>query len=51
MTDGDLLIFGCAVSFVALCGAYVYVREGFTANARPARAQKQVGERGQPKAA
>jgi hypothetical protein len=26
MTDVDLLVFGCAVSFVACAGAYVYLR-------------------------
>jgi hypothetical protein len=29
MNDGVLVIFGCAVSFIALCGAYIYVRESF----------------------
>lgn len=42
MNDGNLLIFGCVVSFIALAGAYVYVRERFlagpaVAKARPAR--------------
>jgi hypothetical protein len=27
MSDGNLLIFGCAVLFVALAGAYVFLRE------------------------
>ena len=30
MTDGALLIFGCAVSVVAFAGIYVYLRESFT---------------------
>ena len=30
MTDGTLLGFGCAVSFIVVAGAYVYVRERFT---------------------
>ena len=30
MNDVDLLIFGCAVSFIALLGVYVHVREAFT---------------------
>ena len=29
MTDLDLFGFGCAVSFVALGGVYVYLRERF----------------------
>jgi hypothetical protein len=31
MNDGNLLVFGCAVSFIALAGAYVYLRERFHA--------------------
>ena len=31
MTDGNLLVFGCAVTFVALAGAYVYLRERYEA--------------------
>ncbi len=30
MTDLDLLIFGCVVSFIAWAGMYIYVREIFT---------------------
>jgi hypothetical protein len=29
MTDGSLLIFGCVVTFIAIAGAYVYLRDGF----------------------
>ncbi len=29
MTDIDLLMFGCAISFIALGGFYVYARERF----------------------
>ena len=29
MNDGGLAVMGCTVSFVALCGVYVYVRESF----------------------
>jgi hypothetical protein len=32
MTDGDLLVFGCAVSFITLAGVYVYLRERFRAH-------------------
>ena len=34
MTDIQLLVFGCVVSFVAVGGAYVYVRERYEAAAR-----------------
>lgn len=49
MTDIDLLMFGCAISFIALGGFYVYARERFvyTEEARerqpvPVRAQRQT---------
>ena len=35
MSDGNLLIFGSAVSLVAVAGAYVYLRECFTAEREP----------------
>jgi len=35
MTDGNLLIFGCAVSFIALAGVYVYLRDGFLSGDEP----------------
>lgn len=31
MNDLDLLLLGCAVSFIAAAGAYLYVRERFEA--------------------
>jgi hypothetical protein len=34
MSEINLLIFGCAVSFIAVAGAYLYLREGFTDEAR-----------------
>lgn len=37
MSDADLLVFGCAVSFIAAAGAYVYFREAFRAQGLPAR--------------
>lgn len=33
MSDRDLLIFGCLVSFIAVAGAYVLLRERFLAHA------------------
>jgi hypothetical protein len=35
MTDVNLLVFGCVVSFIAVAGAYVYFRECLTADERP----------------
>jgi hypothetical protein len=32
MTDVDLLVFGCAVSFIAVAGAYVALRERYLAH-------------------
>ena len=39
MSDFNLLLFGCLVSFVAAGGAYLFLRERFTAQERPARVQ------------
>jgi|MudIll2142460700_1097286.scaffolds.fasta_scaffold777043_2 peptidoglycan/LPS O-acetylase OafA/YrhL len=33
MSELNLLLFGCAVSFIAAAGAYTYVRERYTARA------------------
>ena len=35
MSDINLLLFGCVVSFIAVAGAYVYLRECFTAQEQP----------------
>jgi hypothetical protein len=32
MTDVDLLVFGCTVSFIAVAGAYVALRERYLAH-------------------
>ena len=37
MSDVNLLMFGCVVSFVGAAGAYVYIRESFAAGAEPPR--------------
>ena len=43
MSDLDLLIFGCVVTFIGAAGAYVYVREAFTAgSAQPEEAETQT---------
>ncbi len=40
MTDADILVFGCAVSFIALAGMYVFLREHVVGGeARPARVE------------
>ena len=37
MSDVNLLVFGCVVTFIGVAGAYVYIRESFTAGAEPPR--------------
>lgn len=37
MSDANLLAFGGVVSFIALAGAYVYIRESFTAQETPSK--------------
>jgi hypothetical protein len=44
MTDLDLLIAGCTVSFVALLGIYAYIRESFLEGRDP-QAQRARPER------
>jgi len=39
MSDINLLLFGCLVSFVAVVGAYVYLRECFTAEEQPRKVE------------
>ena len=34
MTDTDLLILGCAVSFIVVSGAYVFLRERYENRSR-----------------
>lgn len=34
MSEISLLVFGCGVSFTALAGAYVFIRESFTDSSR-----------------
>jgi hypothetical protein len=29
VNDRDLIVFGCAVAFIALCGIYVFIRDRF----------------------
>lgn len=40
MTDPNLLVFGCAVTFLAVAGAYVYIRERWAAHARESRIEQ-----------
>ena len=37
MSDLNLIMFGCVVTFIAVAGAYVYIRESYTAGEEPAR--------------
>jgi hypothetical protein len=37
MSDLNLLVFGCAVSFIAAAGAYLFFLESFTAEDRSSR--------------
>ncbi|MGH0031960.1 MAG: hypothetical protein ACQGVC_19390 [Myxococcota bacterium] len=39
MNDGNLLAFGCAVSFTALAGAYVFMRGRYEAATKKAKAR------------
>jgi hypothetical protein len=41
MSDINLLIFGCAVSFIAVAGAYLYLREGFADDAHSGESERQ----------
>jgi hypothetical protein len=40
VSDVNLLVFGCVVSFVAVAGAYVYLRECWTAQEPPANPEE-----------
>ena len=54
MTDSTLIMFGAAVSFIAVAGAYVFIRERFTAEERPVPVQarrRRVARRGLRRAA
>ena len=44
MSDFNLLLFGCVVSFIAVAGAYVYLRECFTAREQPRRLEARPEE-------
>jgi uncharacterized protein (UPF0333 family) len=37
MSDVNLLLFGCVVTFIGVAGAYLYIRESFTTGAEPPR--------------
>lgn len=41
MSDGSLLGFGCAVTFIALGGVYAYLLEAFSAQERKSEAERQ----------
>jgi hypothetical protein len=44
VSDVNLLAFGCAVSFIAAAGAYVFVRERFTLRQEQEKARSSGGE-------
>ena len=44
MSDANLLAFGCAVTFIAVAGVYVYLRESFTAEEPPRKPQARPEE-------
>ncbi|MDJ0850637.1 MAG: hypothetical protein QNK04_19870 [Myxococcota bacterium] len=45
MNDIDLLVFGCAVMFLAYAGAYVFIRERFLAQDEDAKRPVRVPTR------
>jgi hypothetical protein len=44
MSDANLLALGCSVSFIALAGFYVYLRECWTAEERPSQSRERPSE-------
>ena len=37
MSDFNLMVFGCVVTFIGVAGAYVYIRESLTAEEERSR--------------
>jgi hypothetical protein len=44
MSDANLLAFGCAVTFIAVAGVYVYLRECWEADEPPRRPEAKPEE-------
>jgi hypothetical protein len=44
MSDVNLLVFGCVVSFIAGAGAYVYLRECWTAEEPSSKLEERPAE-------
>jgi len=44
MSDVSLLAFGCAVSFIAVAGAYVHLRESWMAEEPPRKPRARPAE-------
>ena len=44
MSDISLLLFGCVVSFIAVAGAYVYLRECLAAEEQPMKLEARSEE-------
>ena len=49
MSDINLLAIGCVVSFIAAAGAYVYIRECYTAEERAVKAKVRDADAQSPK--
>jgi len=45
VSELDLLVFGCAVTFIAVGGAYIYIREQYLASEVPKRVRTRPGRR------
>ena len=44
MSDANLLAFGCAVTFIAVAGVYVYLRECWEADEQPRKPEAKPEE-------
>ncbi len=44
MSDLNLLAFGCAVTFIAVAGVYVYIRESFESEVQPGEVKAEYAE-------
>lgn len=44
MSDLTLLMFGCAITFIGVAGAYVFIRERYEADERRAKQKVRVRE-------
>ena len=49
MSDEYLLVFGCAVSFIALAGFYLYLREAFSRGHAERESEQDAGVESGPR--